>query len=197
MRGNCGRGRRNAFVARALAATVLAVLPTVPGCGGEDSAASAPTLTDTTAVSEPASELPSPVSGTREGILSAAESGDYEPLRPLVKPEVFLSDFGFGAKDPVGRWRELGPEPLETMAVLLRMPHSVRETNEGTLYEWPRFGADARAEDMSPAEQELLGQIMSDAELEQVILPEVGYTGPHLGILADGTWWFFILEGEA
>jgi hypothetical protein len=197
MRGNCGRGRRNAFLARALVATVLAVPPAVSACGGEDSAASAPTVADTTAVSEPASELPSPVSGTRAGVLSAAESRDYESLRPLVDPGVFLSDFGFGAQDPVGRWRELGPEPLETMAVLLRMPHTVRETNEGTLYEWPRFGADSHPEDMSPAERALLGRIMSDAELEQVILPEVGYTGPRLGILADGTWWFFILEGEA
>lgn len=50
---------------------------------------------------------------------------------------------------------------------------------------------------MSPAERELLGQVMSEAELKEVILPEVGYTGPRLGILADGTWWFFILEGEA
>jgi hypothetical protein len=50
---------------------------------------------------------------------------------------------------------------------------------------------------MSPADRALLGQIMSDAELEQVILPEIGYTGPRLGILAAGTWWFFILEGEA
>jgi hypothetical protein len=194
MRGSGGGGRRNEFLA-----LVLALLAGVSvGCGGEDSAASPPTATDTTTVSEPvASELPSPVFGTREGILDAAKSGDYESLRPLIDQKVFLSDFGFGSRDPVGRWRELGPEPLETMAVLLRMAHTVRETNEGTLYEWPRFGADSRAEDMSLAERESLGQIMSDAELEQVILPEVGYTGPRLGILADGTWWFFILEGEA
>jgi hypothetical protein len=198
MGGSCGRRWGNPFLARALAAVVLAVLATVSvACGGEESAASAPTATDTATVSEPVSELPVPVSGTRKGILNAAESGDYELLRPLVNPEVFLSDFGFGSPDPVGRWRELGPEPLETMAVLLRMTHTVRETNEGTLYEWPRFGADSRAEDMSPAERELLGQIMSEAELKEVILPEVGYTGPRLGILADGTWWFFILEGEA
>jgi hypothetical protein len=191
MGGNCGWGRRNAFLA-----VVLALLATVSvACGSEDSAASASTAMDTTTASEPTSELPGPVSGTREGILNAAESDDYELLRPLVNPKVFLSDFGFGSGDPVGSWRELGPEPLETMAVLLRMPHKVRETNEGTLYQWPRFGADSRAEDMSPADRALLGEIMSDAELEQIILPEVGYTGPRLGILADGTWWFFILEG--
>src|SRR5918994_5099713 len=158
MRGDGGWGRGNAFLA-----VVLALLATVSvGCGSEDSAASASNATDTTTVSEPPSDLPVPVSGTREGILNAAESDDYESLRPLVNPKVFLSDFGFGSGDPVGSWRELGPEPLETMAVLLRMPHNVRETNEGTLYQWPRFGADSRAEDMSPADRALLGQIMSD-----------------------------------
>jgi hypothetical protein len=38
---------------------------------------------------------------------------------------------------------------------------------------------------------------MTEAELHQVILPEPGYAGPRLGNLAGGTWYFFILEGEA
>jgi hypothetical protein len=109
---------------------------------------------------------------------------------------VFLSDYGFGRSqpDPVERWRRLGPKPLETMSVLLRMPHSVRETNEGTLYQWPRFGPDSSAEDMSDSERALLQTIMTGAEVRNLILPEYGYTAPRLGILADGTWWFFILE---
>jgi hypothetical protein len=198
VRGSCGWGRRNACLAGALLAATLAVLAIVSGgCRSEETAEPAPAASDASTVSEPVSELPSPVLGTREGILNAAESGDYEPLRPLVDVEVFLSDFGFGSQDPVGRWHELGPKPLETMAVLLTMPHTVRETNEGTLYQWPRFGADSHAGDMSPEERALLEKIMTDAELEEVILPELGYTGPRLGILADGTWWFFILEGEA
>jgi hypothetical protein len=90
--------------------------------------------------------------------------------------------------------RRLGPKPLETMGVLLGMPHSVRETNEGTLYQWPRFGPDSSAEDMSESERELLRTVMTDAEVRNLILPEYGYTSPRLGILADGTWWFFILE---
>jgi hypothetical protein len=80
------------------------------------------------------------------------------------------------------------------MGVLLRMPHTVRETNEGTLYQWPRFGPDSRAEDITNAERERLRAVMTDAELRELILPEYGYTAPRLGILADGTWWFFILE---
>jgi hypothetical protein len=35
---------------------------------------------------------------------------------------------------------------------------------------------------------------MTEAEVRTAILPEVGYTAPRLGILADCTWWFFVLE---
>jgi hypothetical protein len=144
---------------------------------------------------EPA-DLPAAVAETRSGILRAAEIGDYDRLRPLIDIEVYLSDYGFGRSqpDPVERWRRLGSKPLETMSVLLRMPHSVRETNEGTLYQWPRFGPNSKAEDMSDSERALLRTIMTDSEVRNLILPEYGYTAPRLGILADGTWWFFILE---
>jgi hypothetical protein len=133
----------------------------------------------------------------RARILSAADSGDYELLRPLVEPAVFLSDFGFGAHepDPVGRWEDIGPEPLETMGALLRMPHAVRETNEGTLYQWPRFDPDSDAGDLSAAEREVFLTFMTEDELVNAFLPDYGYTGPRLGILADGTWWFFVTGG--
>jgi hypothetical protein len=139
-------------------------------------------------------ELPAPVAETRSGILEAAQSGDYDRLGPLIKLEVFLSDYGFGRSqpDPVARWRKLGPKPLQTMSVLLRMPHQVRETNEGTLYQWPRLGPNSTAEDMSDSERTLFRTIMTDAQVRNLILPEYGYTAPRLGILADGTWWFFI-----
>jgi hypothetical protein len=164
------------------AATVFAVLAlAAAGCQGDDAQ---PT------------ELPAPVAETRSAILRAAQSGDYDRLRPLIELAVFLSDYGFGRSqpDPVARWRKLGPKPLETMAVLLRMPHQVRETNEGTLYQWPRFGPNSRPEDMSGSERALLREIMTDAQLRELIRPEYGYTAPRLGILADGTWWFFILN---
>lgn len=98
--------------------------------------------------------------------------------------------------DPVGRWQELGQKPLEKMGVLLRMPHPVRRTNEGTLYEWPRFDASSKREEVTEPEREQLSLFMTDEELTSAFLPELGYTGPRLGILADGVWWFFILEGE-
>jgi hypothetical protein len=143
------------------------------------------------------SELPDDVEHTRSAILDAAADGDYAALRPLIKREAFLSDYGFGRSqpDPVAHWRKLGPKPLTTMGVLLRMPHQVRTTNEGTLYQWPRFGPDSEPGDMSSKERRLLRMIMTEAQLRAAIRPEYGYTAPRLGILADGTWWFFVLTG--
>ncbi len=193
-------------------ATLLALLALVaPGCGSEKSSSPGATgssgatessgATDTSGATESsdtsAEGLPAPVSETRSAIVAAAKSGDYGPLRPLVKPDVFLSDFGFGTEpDPVGRWQEMGPEPLETMGVLLGMPHVVRETNEGTLYEWPRFDANSKMEDLTEPERDLLLTFMTEDELINAFLPEYGYTGPSLGILANGKWWFLILEPQ-
>jgi hypothetical protein len=154
------------------------------GCGGSETTSSS------------AEGLPWPVAETRSAILAAAESGEYEPLRDVVDPKSFLSDFGFGEEpDPVGRWEEMGSKPLDTMGTLLGMPHVVRETNEGTLYEWPQFNADSSAGDVSADERELLLTIMTEDELNNAFLPEYGYTGPHLGIVADGDWWFFLSGG--
>jgi hypothetical protein len=171
---------------------VLATLAVVAaGCGSEEAAPPAAAATDTSAA-----DLAGPVAETRSAILAAAEAGDYERLRPVLEQEVFLSDYGFGNEqpDPVGQWQELGPEPLETMDALLHMPHVVRETNEGTLYEWPRFNPDSNAEDVTPAEHDLFLTFMSEDDLRQAFNPDYGYTAPRLGILADGTWWFFVAE---
>ena len=41
----------------------------------------------------------------------------------------------------------------------------------------------------------MFATVMSEGDLERLITDEYGYTGPELGILKDGTWWFFLLEG--
>jgi hypothetical protein len=177
-------------------ALVIAVLALVGfGCGGSENAPVASSV-GSEATTSSAEGLPGPVAETRSAILAAAESGEYEPLRDVVDSKSFLSDFGFGEEpDPVGRWEQMGSKPLEAMGTLLRMPHAVRETNEGTLYEWPQFNADSSAGDVSAGEREALLTIMTEDELTNAFLPEYGYTGPHLGILADGDWWFFVSGG--
>lgn len=171
---------------------LVALALVAPACGSEEGSAPAASAASETA----AEERPTSFSETRSAILASVDSGDYDGLRPLIQADTFLSDFGFGEEpDPVARWQRMGPEPLETMGVLLRMSHVVRETNEGKLYQWPDYDPDSDPADLSARDRELFSTVMSDEELEQLILPELGYTGPRLGILADGTWWFFILEG--
>jgi hypothetical protein len=177
---------------------VLAVLVPV-ACGGSEEAGPKPFATPSTGASPSTvplatvEQLPEPVANTRSAILAAAAARDYDALAPLVEPRRFLSDFGFGV-DPVGRWRDRGTEALKAMETLLNMRHSVKETNEGTLYQWPRFTTDSDPTEMSPAEREALLTILDESELEAALLSETGYTGPRIGILADGSWWFFITE---
>jgi hypothetical protein len=144
--------------------------------------------------------LPPEVAEVRAGILGAAEHGRYEMLRPYLDPEVFLSDFGFGTRgepDPIARWKALGPEPLEVMAALLAMGYEEMETNEGHLYEWPPYGPESHSRDLRPRDRDRFLTIMSSPELRALFGSETGYIGPRLGILRDGTWWFFILEPGA
>lgn len=161
----------------------LVVLLLLAGCQGDES--------------QPTG-LPDPVTDTRTAIRDAAADRDYEALRPLIKPDRFLSDYGFGNSqpDPIAHWRTLGDKPLRTMEALLQMRHQVRQTNEGTLYQWPRFDANSKPEDITDDERRQLRRVMTEAELQDATIPEYGYTGPRLGILADGTWWFFNLRRD-
>ncbi|MDQ3963686.1 MAG: hypothetical protein M3277_07225 [Actinomycetota bacterium] len=135
----------------------------------------------------------------RIGILNAAEHGDYEMLRPLLEPEVFLSDFGFGSHDepdPITRWADMGDKPLRIMAALLQMSYEEEDTNEGRLFRWPIYDAETKAlSDMSGRDRNVFRSLLTRSEFRRLVPDEeYGYVGPRLGILADGIWWFFILE---
>ena len=144
------------------------------------------------------SDLPEPVAEMRAAILDAAEERDYDALRPLIKRDRFLSDYGFGRSgpDPVAQWRKLGDKPLATMEVVLQMRHQVRETGEGTLYQWPRFDANTEPEEITDDERRQLRKVLTEAEYREATVPDYGYTGPEVGILANGTWWFFTTRRE-
>ena len=191
---------------RSVMAAVLstAMLVVAGACSGDEpmsgSETSTESLPQTTVETAPATEpiptvegVPDPVTETRAAILAAATAQDYDALESLVDPAVFLSDAGFGT-DPVAQWRDQGTAPLDAMAALLALPHTVRETNEGTLYQWPRFTADSDPEDMSSAERDVLTELLGERGLETAFQSETGYVAPRLGVLADGTWWFFVQE---
>jgi hypothetical protein len=191
------------FRGYAVAALVLMV---VLGAGcGDDEPSSAPAAStvgpsDTAVATEPAEqplptieEVPDPVAQTRAASLAAAQARDYDALQTVIDPEVFLSDTGFGV-DPVPGWRAQGTAPLEAMEVLLGLPHTVEETGEGTLYRWPRFTANSSPDEISRPERDALVALLGEDGLRVSFTEDYGYTAPRLGILADGTWWFLVMN---
>jgi hypothetical protein len=142
----------------------------------------------------PQDGLPEAVADTRARIFTAAELGDYELLRDVMTG-FFVPDARFQS-DPIGGWESLGTTPLDTMMALLQMPFEVEDTNEGTLYRWPRFGPDSTIDDLTSEERDLLATVFTDQEIDEMFRSpdDGGYIGPQLGILVDGTWWFFRLD---
>jgi hypothetical protein len=129
--------------------------------------------------------LPDPVAGTRARILAAATAQDYDGLEPLVDPESFLSDAGFGA-DPVAYWRDRGTGPLAAMAALLALPQPCGDEREDALSVAGLTQIRSETCQWRRGPQTLSGSASSrGVQLRP-------YVAPRLGILADGTWFFFI-----
>jgi hypothetical protein len=139
--------------------------------------------------------LPAAVADARDGILAAAADHDYEALREWLEPSVFLSDFGFGT-DPIDRWARRGDAPIEMMEALLGMRHETMPSNEGRLFKWPVYDAETKSlAAISARDRSAFLKVMTRAEFRRLVPnDEYGYTGPRFGILADGTWWFFIMR---
>jgi hypothetical protein len=139
---------------------------------------------------EPVSALPDAVSETQAALLEAAESGDYEALRPLIPSDGFEYTFGSPvAGGPIAYWQELerttDERPLEALAAILEMPYVLSRG----FYVWPwAYTVENRA-DLSAHERELLAPLGTPDEL---VLDGTGYLGWRAGFEPDGTWAFFV-----
>ena len=152
------------------------------------------TVTQTTTVTTTApatgSGLPAAVEKTRAALLAAAESGDYEELRPLVPETAFEYTFGSPVQGgPLAYWREIerttGERPLEALADVLRMPYTLSRG----IYVWPFAYDVASLSDLTAHERELLATL---GPLESVFVEGTGYLGWRAGIRPDGSWVFFV-----
>ena len=145
------------------------------------------TVTETETVTQATTAgLPAPVAETHAALLEAAESGDYEALRPLIPASGFSYTFGGGVQGgPIAYWQQVeqqsGESPIEILAQILRMPYTL---SAGT-YVWP-FAYDKQPDELTGYERELLGDLADDFGAES------GYLGWRAGIEPDGTWRFFI-----
>ena len=175
---------------RLILGTVVALA--LAACGGTETVTTtvseSETVTET--VTETVSEavavgLPDPVAETHAGLLAAAESGDYEALRPFLHDE-FSYTFGLPDEDgPIAYWQmveeESGESPIEVLARILRMPYTLF----GGSYIWP-FAYDKQPDELTAYERDLLG------DLTESFGAGSGYLGWRAGIAPDGTWQFFI-----
>jgi hypothetical protein len=146
------------------------------------------TITETSESAE--TGLPAAVEKTRAELLAAAETGDYEKLRPLVPPTGFEYTFGGPVEGgPIAYWQELErtsvERPLENLAEVLRMPYTLSRG----IYVWPFAYDIAEADQITAHERELLQPL---GPLDTLFVPGTGYLGWRAGIEPDGTWVFFV-----
>ncbi|MBA2424300.1 MAG: hypothetical protein H0V58_02960 [Actinobacteria bacterium] len=149
------------------------------------------TTATTTTTSEPAETgLPPAVEETRATLLAAAETGDYEALRPLVPATGFEYTFGGPVEGgPIAFWQELErnsvERPLENLAAVLRMPYTLSRG----IYFWPFAFDIAEADEITAHERELLQPL---GPLDTLFVPGTGYLGWRAGIEPDGSWVFYV-----
>jgi hypothetical protein len=151
------------------------------------------TITSTnteTVTTEPGSALPAAVEETRAALLEAAESGNYEALRPLIPSEGFTYSFGGPVEGgPIEYWQNLerttDERPLETLAQILKMPYVLSRG----IYVWPWAYTTESGADLSEHERELLAPLGPPSRL---VIEGTGYIGYRAGITPDGSWVFFV-----
>lgn len=157
---------------------------------GAETATITSTVTTTETDLQAAPGLPTAVEETRAALLAAAESGDYEALRPLLPTTGFEYTFGGPVPGgPIAYWKRLeqetGQRPLETLALILRMPYTLSRG----YYVWPFVYDVASVGDLSAHERELLAPL---GNLDNLFFEGTGYLGWRAGIDPNGVWAFFV-----
>jgi hypothetical protein len=137
------------------------------------------------------SSLPAPVSATRDAILAAATSCDFDTLESLA-PDDFITSYGGGGVENLAVWEEEGEGELATLVQILGMSHGTQPDGKGgVIYVWPAAFAYGTWDDIPDEAMEELRQIYTDEELE-VISGLGSYGGWRTGIDEAGNWRFFI-----
>ncbi|MDQ5821535.1 MAG: hypothetical protein M3540_08850 [Actinomycetota bacterium] len=145
---------------RASALVLLVLVLVAAGCGATKTETVTVTQTRTATVTAPPPGLPGAVAKTHAQLLAAAETGDYEKLRPLVPARGF--QYSFGGAFPGGAiayWKNVeattDQRPIEALASILQMPYTL---NRG-IYIWP-FAYDKTKSDLTAYERGLLGPLV-------------------------------------
>jgi hypothetical protein len=123
-------------------------------------------------------------------VLEAAQTGDYEELRPLV-PEQLEYTFGSPVEGgAISFWQQLedesGASPIGILADLLALPYTLYRG----IYVWP-FAFDRDPRRLTGDELEQLSTFATQREIEGW-RQFGGYIGYRAGIERDGDWVFYV-----
>jgi hypothetical protein len=202
---------RSGLPVRALAVSLLALLPvtgaaaqaTQPAAAASRPAppaarppAPAATEAPPEIITDPA-QLPAPVARMRARMLEAARSGDLDKLFTVMQSNETMPVFSFGnERDPVAFWKSLYPDSqgLEVMAILIQILETgfvrVERKTPQDMYVWPYFARMPLAA-LTPEQKVELFRIVTGADYQEM-LGTGGYTFYRIGIAPDGTWHFFV-----
>ena len=141
-------------------------------------------------VSEPELALPGRVVETRDAILAAAQTRDFEDLRALIPDEGFTFSFG-GETNPIAYWKRLeseGHEPV--IGDILPMVLGTEPGFDRGVFVWP---AQAVEDPLEWDERDIEALTAIHAEEDVRSFQDAGlYLGWRVGIDRDGTWIFFV-----
>lgn len=143
------------------------------------------------------SDMPAPVREKHQKLIDAANSGDLEQLRAVMKGEREQPAVAFGDPgDPIEYLKALAADPdgREILAILLEVLRSgfvhVGVGTSDELYVWPYF-AQYPIEALTPQQMVELFTLLTAADYED--MKSYGsYTFFRVGIAPDGSWKFFI-----
>jgi len=195
----------------AVVVIVIGIIPLLSGPTGDDTVASstitvAPTSTVPSVTTTPVSDdcsafgmpladvqdgLPDDVATTRQAIMAAAITCDYEALE-ILAPEL-LTSFGGGGFDNLQIWEEEGTyRPLAILVSLFDTPFATQDI-EGNprFYVWPSAFVYDTWDQIPATDLEPLAGIYTQEELDQ-IATFGSYAGWRIGITEDGEWRFFV-----
>jgi hypothetical protein len=163
-----------------------------------------PTITGTTvgtgpATSCPSAQLPAPqamgglpeaVAATRDAIVAAALTCDFEALEEIAG-EGFSTSFGGGGSENLLIWNDRGLEPTVILLHLLDMSNATIPGPEGVIYVWPAAHSYETWEQVTEEDLDELASIHTEGELDS-FASAGGYLGWRTGIAENGEWMFLI-----
>ncbi len=139
----------------------------------------------------PIEGLPTAVTETRDAIIAAAASCDFETLESLAG-EPFTTSFGGGGAENLAIWNDRGLEPTATLLNLLDMRHTTLTGEDGPdIYVWPAAYAYQSWDQITEEDLDELARIHSEGEFD-LFAQSGSYMGWRTGIDENGNWLFFV-----